>query len=59
MEAVNTVEGSDFSIKRTVTADKNSTSRYEINNVKTTKEKVDDLLRKKGIDLDHNRFLIL
>jgi len=51
------VEGTEFSIKRTVLA--SSTSKYEINNREVTQAEVVNLLKSKGIDLDNNRFLIL
>ncbi|KAF8518607.1 RecF/RecN/SMC [Gautieria morchelliformis] len=37
----------------------NSTSKYKINGRATNREEVTTLLKGKGIDLDHNRFLIL
>lgn len=37
----------------------NSTSKYKINGRSTNREEVTTLLKGKGIDLDHNRFLIL
>ncbi|KAF8586245.1 RecF/RecN/SMC protein [Ramaria rubella] len=37
----------------------NSTSKYKINGRTTNREEVTTLLKGKGIDLDHNRFLIL
>lgn len=37
----------------------NSTSKYKINGRSTNREEVTSLLKGKGIDLDHNRFLIL
>lgn len=51
------VAGSDFILSRTV--DKNSNSKYMISNKDTTFHQVSELLKSKGIDLDHNRFLIL
>ncbi|KAF8514546.1 RecF/RecN/SMC protein [Hysterangium stoloniferum] len=41
------------------TAYSNSTSKYKINGRSTNREEVTTLLKGKGIDLDHNRFLIL
>jgi structural maintenance of chromosome 4 len=43
----------------TRTAYKNNSSRYSINNRFSTFTEVTTLLKGKGIDLDHNRFLIL
>ena len=41
------------------TAFKNNTSHYELNNKRCDYKEVAKTLRKQGIDLDHNRFLIL
>jgi structural maintenance of chromosome 4 len=41
------------------TAFKDNSSYYEINGRRATFKDVAKLLRKKGVDLDHNRFLIL
>ena len=41
------------------TAFKDNSSYYEIDGRKSTFKDVAKLLRKKGVDLDHNRFLIL
>ncbi|KTW26551.1 uncharacterized protein T551_03468 [Pneumocystis jirovecii RU7] len=38
---------------------KNNTSKYMINNCESSYTEITSLLRKKGIDLDHKRFLIL
>lgn len=38
---------------------KNNTSKYQINHKGSTWTEVTALLRKRGIDLDNNRFLIL
>lgn len=51
------VEGSEFSVKRTV--NQAGTSKYEINQKEATQNEVVNLLKSKGIDLDNNRFLIL
>lgn len=51
------IEGSDFIIKRT--AFKDNSSFYSINDKKVHFKEVAKLLRSNGIDLDHNRFLIL
>merc|ERR1712025_1253443 len=40
-------------------ANKDNSSHYEVNNKRCQFKDVAKLLRKKGIDLDHNRFLIL
>lgn len=44
-------------IKRT--ADHNSKSTYYINEKLSSYKQVTDLLKEKGVDLDHKRFLIL
>lgn len=49
--------GSEFHISRT--AFQNSSSFYEINNRRVQFKEVALTLRKHGIDLIHNRFLIL
>ena len=41
------------------TAHKDNTSSYSINDKRATYKEVATLLRASGIDLDHNRFLIL
>ena len=51
------VPGSVFSVARRVNP--SSQSQYYINGKPRTYEEVGKVLRKKGIDLDHNRFLIL
>eukprot|EP00347_Sterkiella_histriomuscorum_P021716 403333013 len=51
------VPGSQFEISRSV--NKQSTSKYMINGQESSFKEVCELLSKKGIDLDHNRFLIL
>nr|CCC93301.1 putative structural maintenance of chromosome 4 [Trypanosoma congolense IL3000] len=51
------VEGSLFSIKREV--HKTGTSQYFIQGVKKTQREVVDTLIDEGVDLEHNRFLIL
>lgn len=43
----------------TRTAYKNNSSRYSINGRQSTYTDVQTLLKGRGIDLDHNRFLIL
>ena len=48
---------SSFCVSRT--AFKDSTSHYEINGKRAPFKEVASLLRAKGVDLDHNRFLIL
>lgn len=51
------VPDSQFSVART--AYKDNSSHYEVDGKKLQFKDVAKLLRKKGIDLDHNRFLIL
>ena len=51
------VEGSRFVVSRTAFRD--NSSHYRINSNKASYKEVADLLRQSGIDLDHNRFLIL
>jgi structural maintenance of chromosome 4 len=51
------VEGSLFTVSRSI--NKNDTSEYKLNGQKTTQLEIINLLKKKGIDLDNNRFMIL
>eukprot|EP00347_Sterkiella_histriomuscorum_P007115 403350207 len=51
------VPNTQFEISRTVY--RNSNTRYFINGEESSFKDVCELLKKKGIDLDHNRFLIL
>jgi structural maintenance of chromosome 4 len=51
------VEGSESVVSRT--AYKGNTSKYEVDGVTKTFKEVAVILRARGIDLDHNRFLIL
>ncbi|KAM4742923.1 structural maintenance of chromosomes protein 4 [Anableps anableps] len=51
------IPNSKFYVSRT--ANKDSSSYYHINGKKATFKEVGTLLRSHGIDLDHNRFLIL
>ncbi|KAF8079236.1 RecF/RecN/SMC N terminal domain-containing protein [Lyophyllum atratum] len=51
------VPGSQLIVTRT--AFKNNSSRYTINGKSSTYTEVQTLLKGRGIDLDHNRFLIL
>ncbi|XP_061734094.1 LOW QUALITY PROTEIN: structural maintenance of chromosomes protein 4 [Nerophis ophidion] len=51
------IPNSKFYVSRT--ANKDNTSAYYINGKKATFKEVGALLRSHGIDLDHNRFLIL
>ncbi|RZC39072.1 structural maintenance of chromosomes protein 4, partial [Asbolus verrucosus] len=51
------VPGSEFVVSRT--ASKDNSSFYELDNKRVQFKEVAKLLRKHGIDLDHNRFLIL
>ena len=53
----NYIKGGDFKISRIVY--RNSSSQYHINDKESSFEEVSLLLAKKGIDLKHNRFLIL
>lgn len=48
---------SEFSIRRAV--NQQATSKYYINEKESTQGEVKELLMGKGIDLSHNRFLIL
>ncbi|XP_076301412.1 structural maintenance of chromosomes protein 4-like [Lasioglossum baleicum] len=51
------VPNSEFSISRT--AFKDNSSHYEINNKRVQFKEIAKLLKSYGVDLDHNRFLIL
>lgn len=51
------IPNSKFYVSRT--ANKDSSSAYHIGDKKATFKEVGVLLRSHGIDLDHNRFLIL
>ncbi|KAJ8970615.1 hypothetical protein NQ314_001150 [Rhamnusium bicolor] len=51
------VPGSEFVVART--ANKDNSSYYQLNGRKVQFKEVGTLLKKHGIDLDHNRFLIL
>lgn len=51
------IPNSKFYVSRT--ANKDNSSAYHINGKKATFKDVGALLRSHGIDLDHNRFLIL
>lgn len=51
------VPNSDFIVTRSV--DRSSTSKYYFNDRPVSMNEVVTLLKNKGIDLDHNRFLIL
>lgn len=51
------IPNSKFCVSRT--AGKDNSSSYHINGKKATFRDVGALLRSHGIDLDHNRFLIL
>lgn len=53
----NLIEGTQFSFAREVYAD--NTSSYFIGDKKSSFAEITSLLRNDGIDLDHNRFLIL
>ncbi|OBZ79683.1 Structural maintenance of chromosomes protein 4 [Grifola frondosa] len=56
-DAFEVVPGSKLVVTRT--AYKNNSSRYTINGRQSTYSEVQTLLKGRGIDLDHNRFLIL
>ena len=56
-DAFEIIPGSEFVVSRT--AFKDNSSSYAIDGRKTNFKEVGKLLRTKGIDLDHNRFLIL
>lgn len=51
------IPGSEFTVKRT--AFKDNSSEYHIDDKRVQYKEVGQLLRDCGIDLDHNRFLIL
>ena len=51
------VPNSQFSVSRT--AHKDNSSFYSLNGKRAQYKEVAKMLREKGIDLDHNRFLIL
>jgi structural maintenance of chromosome 4 len=51
------IPGTELSIKREV--HRNNQSQYFINNIRSTQKEVVATLTEKGVDLDHNRFLIL
>lgn len=56
-DAYEVVPGSQFVVSRT--AYKDNSSHYQLNGHKVPFKEVASLLRGSGIDLDHNRFLIL
>ncbi|XP_065179069.1 structural maintenance of chromosomes protein 4-like [Sycon ciliatum] len=56
-EEYDVVPNSQFVVSRTAYRD--NSSSYHVNGKKVTFKEVTALLRKSGIDLDHNRFLIL
>ena len=56
-EEVEVVPGSQLSVTRT--ANKDNSSFYSLNNGRVQYKEVAKTLREQGIDLDHNRFLIL
>lgn len=49
----------DSQLTVTRTAYKNNSSKYSIDGVASSYSEVQKLLKGRGIDLDHNRFLIL
>lgn len=56
-DAFDVVPNSNLVVSRT--AFKDNTSKYTINGRASTYKEVQTLLKDRGIDLDHNRFLIL
>lgn len=56
-DAFEVVPGSDIVVART--AYKGNSSKYTINGKQSNYKEVQTLLKGRGIDLDHNRFLIL
>ena len=56
-DAFEVVPDSNLVVSRT--AFKDNTSKYTINGRSSTYKEVQTLLKDRGIDLDHNRFLIL
>jgi len=58
-EDFDVVADSQFCVSRTVHKDKDSSSFYQIGTKRCKTKDVTRLLMEKGIDLDHNRFLIL
>ncbi|EPY54323.1 condensin complex subunit Cut3 [Schizosaccharomyces cryophilus OY26] len=53
----NYIDGSELSIRRS--AYKNNVSKYFLNNVESSFSTVSNVLKERGIDLNHKRFLIL
>lgn len=51
------VPGSEFVVSRT--AHRDNSSYYTVDRKRKTYKEVATILRRSGIDLDHNRFLIL
>ena len=51
------IPGTEFTVARRV--DRSSASKYILNGQESSFKEVCELLQSKGIDLDHNRFLIL
>jgi structural maintenance of chromosome 4 len=56
-DAYEVVPGSQLVVART--AHRNNSSKYTINDRNSTFSEVTTLLKSRGIDLDHKRFLIL
>ena len=56
-EEAEVVPNTQFSVART--ANKDNSSYYSLNGRRVQYKEVAKMLREKGIDLDHNRFLIL
>ena len=55
--ATRVVPGSELTLKRT--ANRNDTSKYYVNGRASNFTEVTEILGRKGVDLEHNRFLIL
>ena len=56
-DAYTEITGTQFTVSRVVY--RNASSKYFINDTQEDMKDVVDMLKQKGIDLDHNRFLIL
>ena len=56
-DAYDIIPGTEFTVARRV--DRSSHSKYILNGKESTFKEVCELLQGKGIDLEHNRFLIL
>lgn len=56
-DAYEIIPNSEFVVSRT--AHKDNSSYYQLNGIRVQYKEIASLLRKYGVDLDHNRFLIL